>query len=283
MIIETPGLYKNVPIDDYHASKGISSTGIKLILESPKKYWYQYLSGEFKRDQSRRYTHFVIGQAVHTMTLEPDTFKERFYIGKKISRVSKAGKEEYAAMLQEANGKEILTEEEYKQASIMAKNIIDHSLFKKLKGENGCYEDSILWHDFDTGALLRTRPDYYNDFLIMDVKISKDASEHSFSKAIHEYGYHIQGAMACDGLTEETGRTYEHVVLFVVEEEPPHLVQPYLLKENLINAGRQLYKKGARIYRACLDNNLWQGYEEKIIDIDIPQWAHNQIIAGEAI
>jgi exodeoxyribonuclease VIII len=269
MIIEQPGLYKNISNEDYHKSKGISNSGIRNILDCPKVYWYKYLSGEYDRKKSGEFT---LGSAVHTIILEPDTFYDRFYITTKMDRRTKEGKAEYAYMLRQSNGKEILEEDDYKQALSMANNITNHAMFKKVKG--GHIEDSIMWQDPESGALLRSRPDYYNDFLILDIKTTKDVRPRPFSNSIVDYGYHSQAAMACDGLTAVTGIPYEMVVLFVVSKEPPYLVQPYVLTAQALQQGRDEYKRGAALYQKCLTSGNWPAYEEVILDIDLPRWSY---------
>ena len=36
------GIYDNLDINEYHADNSISSTGINLILDCPKRYYYEY-------------------------------------------------------------------------------------------------------------------------------------------------------------------------------------------------------------------------------------------------
>lgn len=273
MLIELPGLYKGVPNEDYHASPGISSSGISLIVEPncPKVYWDRYLSGDFPPKKAE---HFLLGSALHTLTLEPETFHDRFHVFKKINRTTTAGKESYAEQLMISGGKKILDEQEYNHINEMAKSVKEHALFKKLK-RKGFVEDSLMWRDRDTGALLRSRPDFYTyvegyGFLILDVKTTNDISPRAFSYSLEEWGYHRQGAMACDGLTEVTGDKYDTVVLFVVSKQRPYLSRSYLIGDISIQEGRAQYKRGAEVYQRCLDSGIWPGYDEILTDINLP-------------
>lgn len=268
--IQTIGIHPNIPNEDYHASKGISASGIKLIMDCPKRYWYQYLSGEYERTESKAMT---IGTVVHTLALEPDTFLDRFFVLPNIDRRTKEGKALYAKAMEESQGKQVITDEIYQTAKAMAKSITDHKMFKKME-ITGNIEDSLLWKDEDTGAFLRSRPDYYNDFAIVDVKTTDDVSPKGFARSIAKYGYHIQAAMACDGLSTLTGRTYENVVLFVVEKTAPYLSAAYVISAPAIEQGRNMYKKGASVYADCLAQNKWPSYPEKIVEIDLPVWAY---------
>ena len=34
------GIYFNMPEDEYHAQEGLSSTGVKELLQSPVNFWF---------------------------------------------------------------------------------------------------------------------------------------------------------------------------------------------------------------------------------------------------
>ena len=275
MLIEKPGIYKNVTIEDYHRSMGISASGINKILISPKTYWYEYLSGEVKEEKES----FIFGNALHTLVLEPETFNDRFHVYQGMDRRTKAGKEAWELLATISKDKDLMSEDDFKEVSLMAQNIRDHAFFKKvIQSDGACIEDSLLFLDDEIGANLRSRPDYYNtnSRVIVDFKTTKSASPFSFARSIIDYGYHRQGAIALDGLTKLTGDEYTSVILFAVEKEPPYLVACYLLPDEAITLGRKQYKRGARTYKACLDNDFWPGYEEIIMPIELPRWAFNE-------
>src|SRR5690606_25985267 len=120
MIIETPGLYKGISNEDYHRSPGISNSGIRLILDCPKIYYYRYLSGEYERKES---ADKKIGTAVHTLVLEPDTFFDRYLIvdampTKPNRRSTYETRRKYEDFITSAGGREILTEDDYLQAGL---------------------------------------------------------------------------------------------------------------------------------------------------------------------
>lgn len=269
-MIDQPGIHKNMPIEVYHKSPGISSSGISLILDCPKRYWYQYLCEDNIKEETRSMS---IGQALHTMVLEPHTFDDRFLVLPQCDRRTKAGKEVYEDAIKHAGTKSLLNHDDYESAKQMAENIRTHRMFEKLYGV-GNIEDSLIWKDKDTNVLLRSRPDYYNDFLIVDIKTTKDASPHSFANSMATYGYHRQAALACDALTELTGVTYDTVIQFVVENTAPYLVAAYLISQDAISLGRKQYKEGAAIYSDCMKSNVWPGYPEIITEINLPSYVY---------
>lgn len=275
MIIEAPGLYKGLSNEDYHASKGISNSQMSYLLppHSPKEFWYKYLSGKAPKQEDQ--SHFSVGSAVHTLVFEPETFKDRFYTVVEIpKRNTIMGKTAYEAMEKTAAGRSILDKADQDLVFEMAANITSHKMWKNLKATSGNIEDSLAWRDPESGTLLRSRPDYYNNDVIIDLKTTKDSSDISFKRSVVEYAYHRQAALAIDGLTALTGRFYSSVVLFVVDKNPPHLVRCYVLTGSAVDQGRIDYKHAAMNYSKCMESGRWDGHPEIIEDIDIPSWAY---------
>lgn len=261
-MLTKPGIYPDIPIDVYHSSPGISSSGISKILECPKRYWYEYLSGKKKDwpEKSQR-----IGSATHGLFLEPEKFNNQFaFVKSLLSNAGKEDREKYAL-----EGKITVTEEEVEIAICCVNSIKSHPVMQKLK--DGKVEQSLVWDE--ENVLLRSRPDFYNDFLIVDIKTTENASPSAFERSIYINGYHRQGAIACDGLTKLTGNPYQSVLLIAVEKTPPYLVGCYLLSQDALQVGRAEYKRGIRIYQECVEKNQWPGYSELILEIGIPQWA----------
>lgn len=275
MIIDKPGIYKNVPNEHYHASKGLSNSQMSYLLppHCAKMFWYQNLSGLVEKKSTDA---FDLGSAVHTLVFEPDEFQKRFYCVNEVpKRTSNLGKAAYEAMEKAAAGRAILDKTDQDTAYWMAGNIRSHSMWKSVKGDlSGCIEDSLAWIDPESGILLRSRPDFYTDDIIIDLKTTKDSSPHAFQKAVVDYSYHRQGALSTDGLSLLKNRSYTNVILFVVDKNPPHFVRCYVMTENALLQGRYEYKHAANQYKECLESGVWTSFPEVIEDLDIPQWAY---------
>jgi hypothetical protein len=262
MMISKPGIYPNISNEEYHSSNGISNSGIKLLLQCPKKYWYEYLSGKAEKEDK---SHFVIGSALHTLILEPHLFSKNFFIMEKVNKRTNEGKEKYQAALENAKGRKIITTEEFEKIQAMVDSVKSEPLHKRIG--KGHIEHSLAW-DYD-GVLLRNRPDFYNDDLIVDIKTT-------FS-----YGYHRQAAMAIDGLFELTGKKRELFLLIVVEKTAPYLAAFYALEELDIEQGRREYQKAAALYKECVAKNYWPGYSNKVESIGLPRWAKDKELIEE--
>lgn len=275
MIIEAPGIYKNVPNEHYHASKGLSNSQMQYLLPPycPKMFWYQNLSGKVERKNT---TSFDIGTAVHTMVFEPLEFPKRFHCVNEIpKRNTTLGKAAYEGMERAAAGRIVLDKADLETIYWMAGNVTSHAMWKSVKGDkSGCIEDSLAWIDPETGVLLRSRPDFYTDEIIIDLKTTKDSSPSGFQRSVAEYSYHRQGALSTSGLSTLTNREYKNVVLFVVDKEPPHFVRCYVMTDNALAQGKYEYEYACRTYKQCMDSGVWTSFPEIIEDLDIPQWAY---------
>ena len=278
MIITEPGIYNDISIEDYHASRGISNSGISALLKTPKTYWYNYIkakqqniaadaetTGEEHQDSKRS---LVIGNAFHTLALEEKTFIDRYCVPPKFDRRTKDGKADSAMYWAQNFGKIALTEKEHTGIFEMAKAFREHPIYAQVK-------DAVIECSFATNidhVLVRSRPDFHTDNYIFDIKTTNDASEYGFAGTIRKYGYHRQAAIACDCLTELTGRNYSTVILIAIEKTPPYLIAVYVIDGASLERGRSQYREVLQLYKKCLEKNEWPGYPEQVQSISIPYW-----------
>ena len=269
-----PGIYRDIPNDEYHAGKGLSSSGIKKMLDSPLHYWAAYLSPERVKEQKDC---FDFGTAYHTYVLEPDKFSQTIaVIPEGIDRRTKAGKAAWEAFQSESAGKVCIKQPDMAAIEGMAAAVTSHPTASKIF-HSGEAETSFYWIDEETGVLCKCRPDYYRKgLMIADLKSSQNASPSAFSRDCAKYGYHISAAFYLDGLAAH-GDDLEGNFTFVVQEKTyPYAVACYVIADEAIALGRSQYKKALRTFSECQDSGLWPGYEENITYIDVPKWAYYQ-------
>src|SRR6266478_9086745 len=226
MIISNPGIYPDVTNEEYHRSHGLSNSNMTLLLppSCPRNYEYHKNNAAHKDTDA-----FNLGTAVHTLCFEPLEFSKRFYPIEEVpKRNSNFGKAAYDGMIKQAAGRIIIDREDMSMAKAMANQVRTHTVWRNLmkkieqSRELTCIEHSLAWLDEESNVLLRSRQDFYTDDIIIDLKTTKDSSPHAFARAVAEYNYHRQAALACDGLTALTKRNYNNVILFVVDKTPPH-------------------------------------------------------------
>jgi len=71
----TPQVIHDLPVEDYHESPAIGSSGLKRLAVSPLHYWADFRHPERVRKDKKAWR---IGRAWHCAVFEPDTFQARY-------------------------------------------------------------------------------------------------------------------------------------------------------------------------------------------------------------
>lgn len=274
---------KNLDIEAYHASEGISNSGLGLMLDCPARYYFEYLYKDepnisilpnglmIEEDEEiiKEKEWALIGQTVHTLTLEPAEFDKRYLVMPKLDRRTKDGKATYEHLLM--SGKILLKPKTAQIAYMMSESMRRNPAFKKILAKGGCIEHSLFWQNPE-GVLLRSRPDFYNENMIVDVKTTVSVDPNRFAVSIAEYGYHRQAALALDLLSALTDKQYKYFAIIAVEKKWPYLSEFFLIDQNSIDIGRHEYLKGVNDYKICKERNLWPAYTSGLQEIELPRW-----------
>ncbi|MGV8874829.1 MAG: PD-(D/E)XK nuclease-like domain-containing protein [Rhodococcus sp. (in: high G+C Gram-positive bacteria)] len=267
-IVSAPGAYYGISDVDYHSDKRtLSSSGARKLLppSTPAQFHYD------REHQAAPKKHFDVGHAAHTLALGE---------GAQFVRIdadewrSNAVKDQVAAVREE--GKIPLKPSEYDAVRAMAEEILRHPIARTLF-EDGRAEVSLYHLDAETGASLRTRPDWLTEVggrtNIVDYKTAVSASPHHFAKSVDDYGYHVQDAWYTDAvraleISDDPG------FLFVVQSKTaPYPVNVFELDAEARTVGRELARRGIRTYAECTASGDWPAYPVDIHSISLPRWA----------
>jgi exodeoxyribonuclease VIII len=270
------GIYENVDIETYHDEEGISSSGINLILDCPKRYWHEYnVANPIAKlgDARKKNDKFKLGSAFHMLLLEPEKFDQNFFpMTEEVNLTTTIGKQKYAEADKAAGGRYVIRASEWQTIKEMAEAARTHQVWQHIK--DGKAERSIYWDAGIYNTRLRARPDIYNDKLIIDVKTTDSIP--GFQRTMYAYGYHRQAALQIDALRHfnEPGDNHQRFfAFFVVEKKAPYLTACFTLDQASLDQGRKEYQDGAATYSECLKANHWPGYDEKFQLATIPSWA----------
>lgn len=198
-----PGIYNGITNDYYHSMKGISNSGISLILDCPARYYHEKLSGLVRPEKSNE---LIIGAAIDMKVFEPELFDSQYTVLPEEIKI-KRGKVFDSFMRTET--RHIFSRSDFQKVCAVAAAVKRNKVFQKIT-ETGLPQQTIIWQD-ENGVLLRARPDWMNDDFILDLKTTKSCHPDSFSKSVGEYNYHTQAFMQLQGskiITKKKELTY---------------------------------------------------------------------------
>ena len=252
-----PGIYPDIPADQYHAGPGYSKSQLDLVRRAP---------GLIQWARNSPYTHSDaadIGTAVHCLLLEPDQFADRYALEPQINRRTNAGKEEAERFAAENAHKGILSADDYEQILAMRQSVMAHPEARALLEMPGESESSVYWLEPTTGLLCRCRPDRWarSARVMIDVKTTDDAAK--FHWSVRDYRYDVQAAFYSDGAAA-VGAAVDLFVFVVVgkrREMGRYPVRVIELDPATIEAARIEYQQDLLTVAECEREKSWPGVE----------------------
>lgn len=260
--------------DDYHADKSaVSSSALRQIEKSPATFYQNFFLKT--PDTEKKTKAKTIGTLCHQAILEGSKFLENFVImpdfGDFRSSKNREARDEWLATVE---GKTVVKQDELDVINGTIEAIVAHEgAFNLLK--DGKTEISGYYADPETGIVCRIRPDFlsFNLMALVDVKTTIDCSRDGFSKSIWNYRYDFQLAMYCEGIKQITGKEVDYPAFIAVEKEAPYEVAVYIADREMMDKGRDDYRKALRTLKKCLEAGTFPKYQTKIEEISLPRWA----------
>lgn len=287
--VPSTGVYYNTPFSEYCLWDCFNKSAISEIKKTGAHY-QQYRKKQMKSKA------IDDGKLLDCLVLEPDEFSKNFAVPpktwqreKKVTRKDpRPGREtlEWSFKYpfcqqwkkdQQAKGLTVVTDDQINTAVDCMKVMATKETVRTLLG--GKTQVSMVWDDPITGVRCKGRLDVLNDGKdqdLTDLKKTKDASwnddeDGGFKKEIYNYGYHIQAALYQDGWEVLTGDKLPFNFV-AVEFFPPYECAAYAIREDSLLQGRIAYRKAQFKYRDMMLKGKYDGYPDKIIDLDVPAW-----------
>ena len=257
---------------DYHRHAAVSKSHLDLIARSPLHYWSRYLDPN--RVVPEPTPAMRLGTAVHTLTLEADTFEDRYITAPTVDRRTKAGKEAWAEFESEAGGRELISVEDRVTVSRMAEAVWKHPAAAMLLNLPGQAETTHMWIDAKTGIECKCRPDWLtNDGrFVIDLKTTEDASPRGFQRSVASYRYHCQASWYMDGLQAASGTRPEQFMFICVEKRSPYAVAVYAADAEMITIGGETAARDLDVLATCKAADSWPSYSSQIEPLSLPAW-----------
>lgn len=260
------GIFDGIPNKNYHATEGLSSSGLKRLAQSPAHY------REYKLNPPEPTPSMAFGTAVHLAVLENGLDNGGILLAPGSTRSTSLYKD-----FVKANPTAIcLLEDEYSRVGSIVTAVKNHPTARELLS-GGKAEQSAFWEQ--DGILCKCRPDYLrNDGTVIDLKTTGDASPEEFQRSIVKWGYHWQSAWYLDGLSKLLDKPLENFVHLVVETTAPFGIGIYVLDNGSLDKAREDISKLITRYTDSLHTGEWPAYSTAIQNIGIPHWAFGKEI-----
>lgn len=263
--LPAPGVYRNIPDEEYRSWPAVSQSDLKTVLTSPRHLKLS-LDGKYRKES----TGFSVGTLVHTQLLEPDRFA---------SDVVVAEQRRTKKYLEENQGKILVTQTEMDDARYTAdaiNSVIGDVIQRALAA--GDTELSMHWIDRESGLPCKGRLDIWDAHTksIIDLKtVGRSARPDEFAKDCANYGYEIQARFYKRGLST-CGPGALRFLFLAAETSYPNFCGLYELGTDTERVAAQRIRRAMSTIAQCIKTNSWPGYNERdgqADTIDLPGWA----------
>lgn len=284
------GLHPGLSFGEYLSLPYLSRSTIVPACKSAAHYVHELNQDDVLPEDEPEY--LTIGSAIHTMTLEPERFDDRFVVEpdfvmqlpyhKRRPGASPRTTTEYkgrVARFRAANPrKRFLSEDAYQRVLAACKALRPH-LPRDFEAEL-----SVVWDCPETDLRLKGRIDILTRSTIWDIKTMEDASRFEFVFSRPPIRADVQGAIYQDLFAGIVGGRPRQFGILAVERVPPFGVRKGLIPTHVLEDARTDYCRALRRIRQGIDTGKWPGYEDQIYfrrpgdpSVDI-RWTHNRIV-----
>lgn len=247
----------------YDKIKAVNWSTLKCLATSPMLYRYRLEHPEPSKPS------YALGNAVHTLALEPQQFHLRYaeFDGTRRGKSWDDWQDEHP-------GQQSLKPDEMAEVRVMADRILTHRVAARVLS-GGRREEVTTWTDAGTGLACKGRLDYTRPDRIADLKTTRAIAPRDFSRAVASYMYHGQLAFYHDGAIAAGKIPSDAPAPWIVAAQnmEPYDVAVYAMSDAALWAGRQLYRSLLEKLVACTEADMWPGIAPDEIVLDVPSWA----------
>lgn len=251
-----------MPELEYHASAGLSSTGMKWLLRSPKHY-------RQNMDHRIEKAAFDLGHCVHAKVLGVGMGIVVIPADMLASNGAASTKEAKAFIADVRHfGQVPVKADVVAKVDAIAEAVLANPKAHTLLSLPGDAEVSLFADDPTTGVHLRGRIDWLatmadGSLVNVDLKTTPDVRRRKLVRAIEDFGYDVQSETYRNLLRLTTGKEVAPTHLIFVETEPPHEVRVVQLAHpDWIDGGQHKMRRAIDIYSRCIATDTWPGDDD---------------------
>ncbi len=265
----------DVPMATYLAWPEYGSSSLRAFRNGPPAMvpWLKANPDE-QTDATR------IGTAAHMKILQPDLFARSYCVKPEgmtfASKEGKAWRDDPCR-----KGLEILSHAEAVQIEQIDRAFYSKRLAAESLKDAGI-EQSILWTCADSGLRCKSRPDWFGDDAVYDLKISVEATKGSrlpFRAYLCGWYHQLAHGRAALNAAGLTGVKYGRLV--VIAPRPPQGLRVYCaeVKEAVLDLLELENVSTRKAMKACEDSGVWPDTGDEWAKWDIPAGITDTIVA----
>ena len=217
----------------------LSSSSVKLLLNSPKKYYYITKYGQEETPNLR------LGRLVHMSILEREKFEDLVFV----DCATRAAKK-FKDAAKEHGDFNVYTKKEYDETDRIAQALMRNSKAQELI--TGEFEKPMI--GMVQGYPFRGKADILGKTGIIDVKTTQDLS--TFKYSCIKYGYHIQTYIYC-----ELFNVPYYDMRFLCIDKNTLDIGIFDCTENFYEAGKIQVQKAIETYETFFKDKDWETTE----------------------
>jgi len=272
---------------EYHNHSACSASTLKRILFQDEAY---EVANGIKVDET---PFMVFGTLVHCLVLEPFKFENEFIVMPKVDGRTKEGKTIKAEFDEKANGRHVISEDDYQRALDCVASLKESGAFKLFEGgENEkrylkIFKDIPLYNEEGTEIIeyqdveVRGMLDSHNrdKKRVVDLKITQTYGV-AFKKEAGNRGHGMQLSFYNDLAEDVTER-----IIVGIQAVKPHKITIVKVPDLELETGRDFYRVGLEIwldiqtyphkYASTLCYN--RSDESPVFEYSTPFWQHLEI------
>ncbi len=301
-------------IHDYHRDATYASkSALDILNRSPYEYYLKkvlpeliangkerdpvpfHVRQEWAKEGQKR--HFVIGDALDRLLLEPHKFQADFYVGTAHSLNTKEGKAEAQHLAMQNPNKRWLSPDEMRDIKGM-RDAIMRSPFAGFVNP-ATSQHTYKWVDHATGIKCKCRPDWTVELdilepqpwqpdtrlrladgrlveeIIFDLKSIDNIGK--WAKHVADFRYDVQNAFYLDGVNayHDDGKARAFAFM-IVEVEWPHRVMVRTLPDEAVQIGRLKYRQDLAVLSECRASGVWPDGGNTWELTQMPPWYYSQ-------
>lgn len=243
---------------DFEA-RPLSYSSLKHILTSPLHF-----ADNWHHGKSRKKTDdLFFGSLVDDLLFFPDEFNKKYTVKPKFEGTGARTREK--EWKDENKSMQFATNEQIREAKIMAENIKTNPITKWLYEATTAIQQTMIYTDKKTGLKFICKMDSVAEFkgrtIIWDLKTAADASNEQYQKDASKWGYPLQGHMYCNAYIRKSGKFPEFYNI-VAEKGDPYAVNNFRADATFMQVGKKQFEIAVERILYCMEHDCFnQGYE----------------------